>query len=264
MKKLAVVILAALLVVGIAGCGPSAEQVLKDSMKASKDIKTMHFNLEQTTKLPRAPIEQGKLEKQNYIQKSDGDYDLRTGNFQVNTQLMGTQVTMLQIENKQYWQFGGNWYEVPQSVAVAPPVSSALSISQYIKYFTSVKKLGNTEIDGESCYHVEAVPDMKELVKQPGISDLLKDPSGVQTRTVDELEEIKATFHFYVRTKDDYFKRSQAFVEARAPNELIQLGYAQAGDKIQQDAEVTFSKFNEKLDLKAPDNLKPWPGAPTG
>lgn len=254
----------AVLVFALAGCGPSADQVLKDSMRASKDIKTVHFGIYQVTKLPRAPITEGKVAKQNYVQQSDGDYDLRTGDFKVKTDIAGTAVTMLQVGQKQYWQFAGNWYEVPQAIAQNPPVTQALSVSQYIKYFKNLKKLGDTKIDGEGVYHVQGVPDMATLVKQPGVTELLKDPAGKQVRTVDELEEIKAVFDFFIQKKDKYFKQSTAEVESRAPNELIQLGYAQPGDKLKQEAKVTFKDFNKKLSLMPPENVKPWPQNPPG
>lgn len=263
-KPLVLLLLVPLAALLLAGCGPSAEQVMKDSMRTSKeDIKTVHFSLDQATKLPRAPISEGKLAKQKYLQAAKGDYDLRTGDFQVMTELVpGTQVTMLQVGKKQYWMLAGNWYDVPPSVQVSPPVTQALSISQYLKEFKNIEKLGDTEIDGEAVYHIRATPDMKELVKQPGVTDLLKDPAGKQIRTVDELEEMKVVFDFYVLKKNDFFKRAVTLVESKAPNELIQLGYAEPGDKITQDATVTFSKYNEKLNLKAPAKTSPLPAKP--
>jgi hypothetical protein len=249
------------LAASLAGCGgPSAEQVLKNSMRASENIKTVHFEMEEVTRLPRAPITQGKVGKQNYVQKSEGEYDLRTGDFKVSTNVLGMTITALQVGDKQYWQIAGNWYEVPQTVQITPPLAQTLSISQYMQYFKDVRSLPDKKIDGVDCYHVEAVPNMKDLVKQPGISDLLKDPSGKQIRTIDELEELKAVFEFYVQKGNNYFRRSEAVVESRAPNEFIQLGYAEPGDNIKQTATVTFSDFNEKLSLKAPENVKPYEG----
>ena len=161
---------------------------------------------------------------------AEGVYDLRTSDFQVSTELVpGTEVTMLQVGDKQYWMLAGNWYDVPQSVQVSPPVTQALSISQYIKEFKKIEKLGDTQIDGEAVYHIRAIPDMKELVKKPGITDLLKDPTGKQIRTVDEIEEMKVVFDFYVLKKNDFFKRSVTLVESTAPNELIQAGVRGTG-----------------------------------
>jgi hypothetical protein len=244
-----------------AGCGPGAEQVMKDSMRVSdKEIKTLHFDITQTIRLPRAPIQQGKVAKQNYVQQASGDFDLRTGDFQEKTQLVpGVEVAVLQVGKKQYWKLAGNWYDVPQSVQISPPVTQALSTSQYLKEFKNITKLGNTRVEGQSVYHIRAVPDMAELVKQPGVTDLLKDPNGKQIRTVDEIQEMKVVFDFYVLTRNDYFKRSVTAVESRAPNELIQLGYAEAGDKITQNADVTFSRYNEKLNLTAPTKTSPLP-----
>ena len=265
MRKLLVLLLLIPLVAFLSGCGgPDAEQILKDSMRASKEIKTAHFEMEQVTKLPRAPMTKGEVAKQNYIQKSKGDYDLRTGDFKVSTSVMGLTITALQIGDKQYWQIAGNWYKVPQAVQITPPVAQSLSISQYLKYFKDIRRLKDAEIDGDGCYHVRAVPNMKDLVKQPGITDLLKDASGKQVRTVDELEELKAVFEFFVQKGNDFFRRSEAVVEAKAPNELIQLGYAEPGDNIEQTARVTFSDFNKKLNLKAPSNVKPWEGTSSG
>jgi hypothetical protein len=261
LRKLLVLLLLIPLLALLAGCGgPNGEQVLKDSMRASKEVKTAHFDMEEVTRLPRAPITQGKVGKQNFVQKSSGDYDLRTGDFKVSTDVLGITITAMQVGKKQYWQIAGNWYQVPQAVQIAPPLAQTLSVSQYVKYFKDVSKLPDKNIDGSDCYHVQAVPNMKDLVKQPGISDLLKDPSGKQIRTVDELEQLKAVFEFYVQKNNDYFRRSEAVVESRAPNELIQLGYAEPGDNIKQTARVTFSNFNEKLNLKAPEKVKPWQG----
>ena len=263
MRKLVVLVLVLVIPMSIllAGCGgPSAEQVLKDSMRASKEVKTAHFEMEEVTKLPRAPITQGQVGKQDYVQKSKGEYDLRTGDFKVSTTVLGMTITALQVDKKQYWQIAGNWYEVPQAVQITPPLAQALSVSQYVKYFKDIRKLPDKKIDGVDCYHVEAVPNMKDIVKQPGITDLLKDPSGKQIRTIDELKELKAVFEFYVEKGNDYFRRSEAVVESRAPNELIQLGYAEPGDKIKQTARVTFSDFNRELNLKPPEKVKPWEG----
>lgn len=266
MKKLLVLLLLvplALMSVVISGCGPSAEQVLKDSMRASKGIQTLHFEVESTVKLPRAPIAEGKVAKQEFVQKSEGDIDYRTGDMRIDTELApGVPVTMLQVGDKQYWELAGNWYEAPQSVQMPPPVTQALSVSQYIKYFSELNKLGDTKVDGEGCYHVRGIPDMKALVKLPGVTDLLKDPEGNQVRTVDELEDVKAVFDFYIQKKNDYFKKSTETVEYRATDDLIKQGYAQPGDLIQGEAIVVLSDFNKKLNLKAPENVSPLPLPP--
>jgi len=260
-KLLVLLLILPLLLILVAGCGPSAEQVMKDSMRTSKeDIKTVHFEIKQTMHLPRAPVQQGQLAKRNYVQEASGDYDQRTGDFTMKTNLVaGADVTMLQIGKKQYWQLAGNWYDVPPAVQISPPVTQALSMSQYLKEFKSISKLGNTRIDGQSVYHVKGVPDMAELVKQPGVTDLLKDPTGKQIRTVDELTEMKVVLDFYALTRNEYFKRSVMTVESRVPNDLIQQGFAEAGDKMTQDAEVTYSKYNEKLNLTAPTKVAPLP-----
>jgi hypothetical protein len=260
-KPIVVLLLVSLLLIPLAlsGCGPSAEQVLKDCVRASEEIKTAHFKVESTIKLPAAPIEEGKPAKQNYVQKSEGDIDYRTGDMRVVTELApDVPVTMLQIGEKQYWEVAGNWYEPPQSIEMPPPVTQALSISQYIKYFKKVEKLGDTKIEGEGCYHVRAIPDMEALVKLPGVTELLKNPQGQQERTVDELEELKAEFDFYVLKKNDYLKGSAELVEYRATDELIKLGYAQPGDMVTGEVSVVLSDYNKKLELKAPENIRPW------
>ncbi|MBU4175125.1 MAG: hypothetical protein KKB90_12455 [Actinobacteria bacterium] len=242
------------------GCGPGAEEILKESMRASKEINTLHFKVESTIKLPAAPIEEGKVAKQNYVQKSEGDIDYRTGDMRIETELApGVPVTMLQVGEKQYWEIAGNWYEAPQSVQLPPPVTQALSTSQYLQYFKELEKLSDTKIDGEDCYHVRGIPDMKALVKLPGVTDLLKDPEGNQVRTVDELEELKAEFNFYVQKKNDYFKSSMEVVEYRATDDLIKLGYAKPGDMVTGEATVVLSDYNKKLTIKAPENVSPLP-----
>jgi len=172
-----------------AGCGPSAEQILKDSARSSRAIKTAHFTIEMKTTLPRAPIREGKIEKRVFVQNSEGDYDFRTNDFKIATKVGNLDlVTMLQVEGKQYWLVAGNWYEPPQTIEFTPPITTSLSVSQYVKYFKVLKKLRGLSIDGDDCHHVMGVPNMKELVKQPGIVDLMKDPTGKQVRTIDELE----------------------------------------------------------------------------
>lgn len=260
MRKVLIVLLALPLVIFLAGCGPSAQQILKDSMQSSKQVKTAHFQISQVTKLPRAPITQGQVAKQNYVQNATGDYDFRTGDFEVKTNIGGATIVMRQVGKKQYWEIAGNWYEVPQAIAISPPVTQALSVSQYIKYFESLKKLPDANVQGEGCYHVTAVPNMKQLVKQPGVTDLLKDPTGKQVYSVDELEGIKAVFEFFVQKSNGYFKRSEAVVTSPAPNELIKIGFAEPGDKIKETSEVTFSDFDKKLDITVPPKVNPWPG----
>lgn len=261
MKKLVLLLVIPPLLLVLAGCGgPGAEQVLKDSMRASEDISTLHFTVEAKLELPRAPMEDGKVAKQQYIQKSEGDIDYRTGDMRIKTELApGVPVTMLQVEDKQYWELAGNWYDVPQSIQLPAPVSEALSVSQYIKYFEKLEKLGDADIDGVACYHVRGIPNMEELVKLPGITDLLKDAEGKQVRTVDELEELKATFDFYVQKDNNYFKSSSEVVEYRAGEDFIKLGYAEPGDMIKGEQVVVLSDFNKKLSLKAPENASPLP-----
>ncbi len=261
MKKLFALLVVAGLALLLIGCGPNAETIMKNSMRTSKDdIKTVHFVMEVTTKLPRAPIQSGKVAKKEFVEKSSGDYDLRTGDFRIETNITpDVPVTMLQVGNKQYWELAGNWYDVPQSVQLAPAVTQALSTSQYLKEFDKLDKLGDVSIDGEDCYHVRGTPNMKELIKQPGITELLKDPTGKQVRTVDELEGVKAIFDFYVQKQHDYFKRSQSQAIVKATNDFIKMGYAQAGDNVTQVSQTTFSKFNEKVDFKAPEKTSPLP-----
>lgn len=259
-KYLVLLLLVPLVMMLAAGCGPSAEQVLKDSMKASEDIDTVHFKVEAKTELPRAPIQDGKVAKNVFVQESEGDIDFRTGNMRIKTELTeGVPVTMLKVEDKQYWQLAGNWYEVPEDVQTPAPVSQALSVSQYIKYFEQVKKLGDTRVDGEACYHIQATPDMEELVKLPGVTDLLKNPEGQQIRTIDELEELKAVFDFYILKDNDYFKSSQEKLEYRATDDFIKLGYAEPGDMIKGEETVILSDFNKNLNLKAPEKVSPLP-----
>lgn len=249
----------AVLVVGFSGCGPGAEEILKNSINSSKKIKTVHFEFESEMQMPRAPIVEGKVQKQNFVYKSSGDYDNRTGDYRSKTSIEGRPIEVLQVGEKQYWKIAGHWYDVPEAARISPPVTASLSMSQYIKYFKNIEKLGDTEIDGESCYHIEAIPDMKEFVKQPGLTDLLKDPSGEQVRTIDELEEIQAVFHFYIRKKDNYFKRYAGEVKARADAGLIKLGYAEAGDKIEMGQMLTYGNYDERLDLMPPSDVSPLP-----
>jgi hypothetical protein len=264
MKKLLVFLMLAALAVGLVltmtGCGPSAEQVLKDATKADKDLNTVHFVAVSTQKLPRAPLEQGKIQKQTYIQKSEGDIDLRTKDERVKTEIApGVPVTKLQLGDKQYWQLAGNWYEVPPDVQETQPATQFLSVSQYIKSFKSIKKLGDTKIDGEACYHIQGEPDMKEFVKLPIVTDLLKDPSGKQIRTVDELAAAKIMMDFYILKKNSFFKREKVNIGIKANEELIKLGYAEPGDNVTLDQDVTFSKFNEKLTFEQPTKVSPLP-----
>ncbi len=266
MKKLLVLLLLAIVVpvltLTMAGCGPSAEQILKDATKADKDLSTVHFVAETTQKLPKAPISEGKIQKQVYVQKSEGDIDLRTNNQKVQTELAsGVPVTKLQIGDKQYWQLAGNWYEVPAAVQETVPATQFLSVSQYIKSFKSIEKLGDTKVEGEAVYHLRAEPDMKEFVKLPIITDLLKDSSGNQIRTVDELAEAKIILDLYVLKKNSFFKQETVNISIRANEELIKLGYAEAGDKVTLLQNVVFSKFNEKLKLQEPTNVRPLPSS---
>lgn len=260
MKKLLIVLLLVVLVGMLAGCGPDAESILKDTMRATKDVDTVHFQVESALKLPRAPMEGGEIAKQNYVQKSEGDIDYRTGDMKIDTELApGVPVTMLQVGEKQYWQMAGNWYEVPQSVQLPPPVTQALSVSQYAKYFKELKKLGDTNVEGEPCYHIQGIPDMKELVKLPGVTDLLKDAQGNQIRTVDELEDIKAVFDFYILKKNNYLKSSKEVVEYKASEDFIKLGYAEPGDIIKGEETVVLSDFNKKVTFEPPANVSPLP-----
>ena len=200
MKKLLVLLLlvplALALLLTLPGCfGPNADQIMKDATKADNDLVTVHFVSTSTQKLPRAPLTQGKVQPQNYVQSSEGDINLKTQNSKVKTELVsGVDVTKLQIGDKQYWQLAGNWYAVPPSVQATQPATQFLSVSQYIKSFKSLTKLGDTNVEGEPCYHLQAEPDMKEFVKLPIITDLLKDPNGNQTMTVDDLAAVLAKY----------------------------------------------------------------------
>jgi hypothetical protein len=265
MKKYLVILLlvplALALLLTLPGCfGPSAEQILKDATKADKDLTTVHFVAESTQKLPRAPIQNGQVQKQVYVQKSDGDINLQTKNERVKPEIApGIPVTKLQVGDKQFWQLAGNWYDVPASAQDTIPATQFLSVSQYIKSFKTINKLGDTSIDGEAVYHLQAEPDMKEFVKLPIITDLLKDANGNQVRTVDELAEAKIVLDLYVIKKNDFFKRETVNIAIRANQELIKLGYAQAGDKVTLLQNVTFSNFNEKLTFQAPSKVSPLP-----
>jgi|SRR5450759_659725 hypothetical protein len=266
MKKLLVLLLlvplALALLVTLPGCfGPSAEQILKDATKADKDLTSVHFIAESTQKLPRAPIQAGKVQKQVYVQKSEGDIDLQTKDERVKTELApGIPVTKLQIGDKQYWELAGNWYEVPPSVQETQAATQFLSVSQYIKSFKSIKKLGDTHVGGDAVWHIQAEPDMKEFVKLPIVTDLLKDPSGKQIRTVDELAAAQIVLDLYVMKSNHFFKREDVGIDIRANEELIKLGYAQPGDKVKLLQNVTFSNFNEKLKFQTPSNVSPLPG----
>ncbi len=266
MKRFLVLFALALLtvpvVLGLAGCGPSAEQIAKDSMRASETLETLHFKIVSSQQLPRAPIQGGKVAKQKYVSESSGDINQGNGDLRVQLELMPqVPVTAMQVDKKLYVQLAGNWYVMPESFQLPTPVTQTLSISQYLKYFKTLDKKGSAKIDGEACYHLQGVPDMKELVKLPGITDLLKDPStGQQLRTVDELADAKAVFDFYVRKKDNYMKQSHAYIEVRATQDLIKLGYAEAGDRVKLEQTTTLSKYNEKLNLVAPAKTQPWPG----
>jgi Family of unknown function (DUF6612) len=264
MKKFVVFsVLICFLVGGVlmaAGCGPSADQIAKNTMRADDKIKTVHAVFLTKQVLPRAPIEGGKVAKKEYTSESAGDFDQRTEDWQVKYRIAtGVVVTGLWVDDKYYMEVAGKWYEMPTSMYPASPVTKTLSISQYLKYFKSLEKLGDVKIDGEACYHLRAVPNMKDLVKLPGITDLLKDQSGQQQRTVDALADLKGVFDIYVRKSDYFWKRTQAVIEMRADDSLIQRGYAEAGDRVRYTAVVTLSKYNQQLDLKAPANVQPWP-----
>ncbi len=233
---------------------------MKDAMKAGENIKTVHFKQKYTTELPRAPMTEGKVEERKFVIETEGDYDLITNDFLIKTNLFGNVISLLQKGDKQYWQIAGNWYEAPTKIEMAPPISEALSTSQYLKYYKELKKLGDTKVDGVDCYRVVGTPDMKEWIKAPGLSQLLKDPSGLQVRTVDELEKIKGTFEFFIEKADKYIKRQVAKLESPAPKDLIRLNYAEPGDFVKDELDITYSDFNKKLDIEAPKRILPWEG----
>ena len=245
----------------VAGCGPNAEQIAKNAMRADSKIKTVHAKFATKQVLPRAPIQQGQVAKKVFTTESEGDFDLRTGDWRVRQELAsGVMVTGLWVDDKYYNEIAGNWYQMPSSMQPASPVSKTLSISQYLKYFKSLEKMGDAKIDGEACFHLQAVPSMKDLIKLPGITDLLKDPAtGQQLRTVDELSDLKGIFDIFIRKSDSFWKRTQAYIEMRADESLIKLGYAETGDKVKYTAVTTLSRFNQKLDLQAPAKFQPWP-----
>lgn len=249
----------------VAGCGASADQVAKESMRADSNIKTAHAAYATKQTLPRAPIQQGKVAKKEYTTETEGDFDQRTSNWRVKQELAsGVIVTGLWTDNKYYLEIAGNWYEMPGTIQPASPVSKSLSISQYLKYFKTLNKMGDVKIDGEACYHLQGIPSMKDLIKLPGITDLLKDPAtGTQLRTVDDLADLKGVFDFYIRKKDSFWKRTQAYIEMRADENLIKLGYAQTGDRVKFTAVTTLSKYNENMNLKAPAKVQPWPTSST-
>ena len=250
------------MVLTLPGCfGPSADQIMKDATKADNDLVTVHFVSTTTQKLPRAPLSNGKVQPQNYVLKSEGDIDLKTQNSKVKTELVsGVMVTKLQIGDKQYWQLAGNWYEVPPSVQATQPATQFLSVSQYIKSFKSLRKLPDTNVQGEACYHLQGEPDMKEFVKLPIITDLLKDPNGNQTRTVDDLAAAKIVLDFYVLKNNSFFKREDVSITIKANSDLIKQGYAEPGDDVGLLQNVTFSQFNEKIVFTPPTNVNPFPG----
>ncbi len=256
----AVILILAAFIIVASGCGPGAETILKKARSSEKKMETARFTLEQKMRLPRAPIREGKVEKQVFVHRATGEYDFRTGNFRIFVTLpTGANLAMLKIGEKQFWQLAGYWYESTGSVETSPPVTQALSFSQYIKTFKKINKLGDTRIDGEPVYHVRGVPNMKELVKLPGVNELLKDPTGKQVRSIDELEDMKVVFDFYVRKKDFLIKRSMTSIEAKVTNDLIELGYAEPGDKMYMDAVLTFSDFNKRFLFREPSKYSPLP-----
>jgi hypothetical protein len=243
-----------------AGCGPSADQIAKNAIRADDKIKTAHAVYSTKQQLPLQPIKEGKLEKNVYTTNSEGDFDQRTGDWQVKGELAsGIVATGLWVDDKYYMELGGIWYEMPNSMYPAAPATKTLSISQYLKYFKSLNKMGDVKIDGEACYHLQGIPSMKDLIKLPGITDLLKDPAtGQQLRTVDELADLKGIFDFYIRKGDYFWKRTRVYIEMRADESLIKQGYAKPGDIVKLTATTTLSKYNEDLNLKAPANAQPW------
>ena len=100
-----------------------------------------------TQQLPRAPLKEGKVEKQKYTsESSEGDVDQRTGDLGSELELApGVPVTALQVDKKLYIQLGGNWYEMPESFQLPTPVTQTLSMSQYIKYFKSLTRKGDAK-----------------------------------------------------------------------------------------------------------------------
>lgn len=264
MKKLSVALLIlVVLAIALSGCGMSAEDIIKEAMRASKEQKTASFEMTQTILLPRAPIQDGKMGTQKYVQAASGVMDMRTGDVKVTTELTpGVPITMMQLGDKQYWELAGNWYEVPQAQQVAQSITETLSISQYMKYFKEMKKLGDENIDGDECYHIRGIPDMKEMVKVPGITDLLKDPQGNQIRTVDEIEEMKVVIDYYIMKSNFYVKKFNGEMKYRAGEDFIKHGYAEAGDMIEGSSEIIFDDFDKTINLKPPANVQPLPVAP--
>lgn len=247
----------------VGGCGgPSAEEITKESLRASEKITTFEYTMDSLQTFPRAPIVDGKASSREFSIESKGAIDQKTGNLEIETNLVeGVPVVARYIDGKTYVQLIGNWYEAPEDFQIqAASVQSALSVSQYLQYFKSLDKKGDTRVNNQDCYHLRAVPDMKELIELPGIADLLKDPAtGRQIRTTDELLEMKATFDFYIRKSDKFMVKSAAVIEVRATEELIQLGYAGAGEFVKLQQSTVLSNFNKKLDLTVPADPQPWP-----
>ena len=222
----------------------------------AKEIKSAHF----TGSVIGIIESEGKTENAGMI--IDGDMVIKDGskhiaNMQMTVSaLLSGQITtvgMIVLDGKYWARYGSeSWNQAPAELS--PPMGNVdvpFVVIQYLEQAKNVKRLNDEIFNGVDCLHYGFTIDLKSLAEQSMPTPAVNAGQQSDSLVKEFVESGEVTSEVWADKEHLFLRRQIIRVETLADN----LPESEADTlKIQAQMDWQYSKINEPIEIKAPQN----------
>lgn len=258
---LAVLLVPALLLSALAGCGGGKDPaaILRAGLEKSSAAVSLQADLLVETE-PGSGSRSIPLSLTGTIA-----VDQVANSAEIGFTMMGFSGEVRYVDGQTYLQLGEEWFSLAAGTGndflsgLATGVAgTAFSYPQLLGEYTSVEDLGTAKVAGRQCDHLKINLDLQSLADLPAvkkIGDLLGvDPADLFS----ELEKMAPEVEVWVDTGDSYIRKITITADLDLGNGALDLGINLLKGGMRVTGTVVFNEYNLPLDIKAPTSTKPF------
>ncbi len=246
------------------------EKILLEGTKATSDVQSFDFISEIKFIVPPVGSE---VSASSMTMQTDGIWDYKSGNMKATLtipELNNYSADYIVCDGRYYINVNDSWREMSsestQSVGVADITRQT---SEYLKNYQTISRLDDEVINGRDCYHVSMVPNLEDILKQPEMTEMLRQIANQQAgheltdeefaaKLAEEEATLKTTgavMEYWVDKETLVLRRTVTNMESK-----MQIDKSSAPITTKRITEIDFTKYNVATDISPPEVSLEWKG----
>ena len=246
------------------------EKILLEGTKATSDVQSFDFISEIKFIVPPVGSE---VSASSMTMQTDGIWDYKSGNMKATLtipELNNYSADYIVCDGRYYINVNDSWREMSsestQSLGVADITRQT---SEYLKNYQTISRLDDEVINGRDCYHVSMVPNLEDILKQPEMTEMLRQIATQQAgheltdeefaaKLAEEEATLKTTgavMEYWVDKETLVLRRTVTNMESK-----IQIDKSSAPITTKRITEIDFTKYNVATDISPPEVSLEWKG----